>query len=78
MRGERKASFLFPQKLPSLACKICIQYKDMPAYVHATSRCRKLKKIYLYIYIYIFIYVSMPIKYMGPKSTKKDGMSTWL
>lgn len=30
-----------------------------------------LKKIYLYIYIYIFIYVSMPIKYMGPKSTKR-------
>lgn len=42
---------------------------------HATSRCRKLKKIDSYVYISLFIYVSMPMEHVGPKSTKQ-GMST--
>lgn len=75
--GNTKA-FFFSPKLPSSACKSVYNIKTCRPYSHATSGCRKLKKIYSYIFIYIFIYVSMPIKHVGPKVYKKNGMSTWL
>lgn len=76
-RGTKR-HFLFPQ-LPFGVQNLCTIERHARRSVHATSRCRKLKKIYSYMFIYIFIYVSMPVKRVGPKVyKKKSGMSTWL
>lgn len=75
--GNRKAFLFFP-KLPRLRAKSVYNIKRHTFHLaHATSRCRKLKKIYSYVFIYIFIYVSMPVKHVGPK-VYKNGMSVWL
>lgn len=74
--GNRKAFLFFP-KLPRLRAKSVYNIKTCRCLAHATSRCRKLKKIYSYVFIYIFIYVSMPVETRGPES-QKNGMSVWL
>lgn len=67
-----KRHFLLPQ-LPSLACKTCEQYKDMPVVQSMQPPGVGNLKKYIHIYLYIYIYICINArKTRGPKSLQKE------
>lgn len=55
--GDQKAFVVLP-KLPRLACKTCVQYKDMPVVQPmqppGVGNLKKYIPMYLYIYLYMY------------------------